>query len=432
MNKCLLLAATALASIACHAQSEWTYTQCLDYAREHNISLQQSQLQEQSADYTLEASKAQWLPSLSFSTSQNYGNTPFIDEGNKNVYNGSYGLNAQWTLYNGGQRENTIKRDELNTQISALSTESIFRSLETQILSLYINILYAKENIGICQDAAAVSLAQAERAKALMESGRISRVDYAQLNAQAEQDKYSVVNATATYDNQRMQLKKLLQLGLTQQIDVVTVDFPESAVLAPQPPIEESYQMALLTDVELQSNKLSLESAELEEKIAGASGKPQISVNAGVGTGAGAPGSSLWNQLKWQWNETVGLSVNVPIFDQKQTKTAVAKAKIQKMSADLDIEDRKNEIEQLIEELYISLSNNQAKYQAGITQVESAALSAELTNLQFENGLVNPVELLQAHNNELQARSELLQAKYMVLLDKKMLEYYRTATVTLN
>lgn len=124
--------------------------------------------------------------------------------------------------------------------------------------------------------------------------------------------------------------------------------------------------------------------------------------------------------------------MNVPIFDQKQTKTAVAKAKIQKMSADLDIEDRKNEIEQLIEELYISLSNNQAKYQAGITQVESAALSAELTNLQFENGLVNPVELLQAHNNELQARSELLQAKYMVLLDKKMLEYYRTATVTLN
>ncbi len=432
MYKCLLSTAAVLASIASHAQTEWSYSQCLDYARDHNISLQQSVLQQQSSEYTLEASKAQWLPSLSFSTSHNYGNTPFIDQGDKNVYNGTYGLNASWMLYNGGERENAIKRDELNTQISALNTEELYRSLETQILSLYINILYAKENIGICQDAAAVSQAQADRAKALMESGRISRVDYAQLKAQAEQDKYSVVSAQSTYDNQRMQLKKLLQLGLTEQIDVVNVDFPESAVLAPQPPIEESYQLALLTDVELQSDKLSLESAELEQKIASASGKPQISVNAGVGTGAGYPGSSFWNQLKWQWNENVGISLSVPILDQKKTKTAVAQAKIQKMTADLEIENRKNDIAQLIEELYISLSSNQAKYQAGITQVESTALTAELTNQQFENGLVNPVELLQAHNNELQARSELLQSKYMVLLDKKMLEYYRTAKVTLN
>ncbi len=432
MNRSILLGAVAMAALTCQAQSEWTYSQCLDYARAHNISLQQSQLQELSTGYTLEASKAQWLPSLSFSTSHNYGNTPFIDQGNKNVYNGTYGLNASWTLYNGGERESTIKRDELSTQIASLSTEELYRSLETQILSLYINILYAKENIGICQDAAAVSQAQADRAKILMESGRISRVDYTQLYAQAEQDKYSVVNAVSTYDNQRMQLKKLLQLGLTEQIDVVDVDFPESAVLAPQPPIEESYQLALLTDVELASDKISLESAELDEKIAKASGRPQINVNAGVGTGAGYPGSSFWNQLKWQWNETVGLSLSVPIIDQKKTKTAVAKANIQRMSADLDIENRENEIAQLIEELYISLSSNQAKYTAGLTQVESAALSAELTNQQFEMGLVNPVELLQAHNNELQARSELLQAKYMVLLDKKMLEYYRTAAVTLN
>lgn len=421
-----------LAGMVVYAQREWTYSQCLDYAKEHNITLQQAQLQEQSSAYTLEASKAQWLPSLNFSTSHNYGNTPFIEQGNKNVYNGNYGLNASWTLYNGGERENTIKKDELSTQISALNTESVFRSLETQILSLYVNILYAKENITICQEASAVSEAQAERARQLMEAGRISRVDYAQLKAQAEQDKFAVVNAQSTYDNQKMQLKKLLQLGLTQQIDVVNVEFTEQQVMEPQPPIEESYQLALITDIELQSNKLSLESAQLDEKIAKAGKLPEISINAGVGTGAGYPGSSFWNQLKWQWNENIGISLSVPIFDQKRTKTAVAKANIQRMSANLDIEDRQNELAELIEEIYISLSSNQAKYMSGLTQVEYAAISAELTNEQFENGLVNPVELLQAHNNELQARSELLQAKYMVLLDKKMLEYYRTANITLN
>ncbi len=409
----------------------WTYSDCVDYAREHNISLQQSRLAEESSEYTLEASKAQWLPSLAFSTSQNYGNTPFIKSGDKNVYNGSYGLNASWTLYNGGQRENTIKRDELQTQISALATDELMRSLETEILSLYVNILYAKENIGICQEAADVSEAQAERARQLMESGRLSRVDYAQLKAQAETDRYSVVSAQGTYDNQRMQLKKLLQLGLTYQIYVQDVTYPESSVLAPLPPIEESYAMALATDVQLQSDKLARESAEYDIKIAQASKRPQISVNAGVGTGAGAPGDGFWDQLKWQWNETVGLSLSIPILDQKTTKTAVAKAKIAQMNADLDIENRESEMAQLIEALYISLAANQAKYVAGLDQVESTALSAQLTNAQFENGKVNTVELLQAHNAELQARSELLQAKYMVLLDKKMLEYYRTATILL-
>ncbi len=425
------LAALCLSASA-QSTDNWTYSQCVDYAREHNISLLQSQLQQQSAEYTLEASKAQWMPSLAFSTSHNYANSPWVEQGNKNVYNGTYNLSASWTLYNGGERENTIKRDQLQTQISQLNTEELMRSIETQILSLYINILYARENIGICQDAAAVSEAQAQRGKVLMESGRISRVDYAQLKAQAEQDAYSVVNAQGSYDNQRMQLKKLLQLGLTQQLDIVGVDFPEQAVLAPLPSMEESYQMALLTDVQLQNDELMSQSAEYDEKIAEAAKKPQISVNAGAGTGAGAPGSRFWDQLKWQWNENAGISLSIPILDQKRTKTAVAKAKIQKMSADLDIENRRNEIAQLIEELYISLGSNQACYESGLQQVESTALSAELTNAQFENGKVNPVELLQAHNAELQARSELLQAKYMILLDKKMLEYYRTAKITLN
>lgn len=426
----------ALSAICLYSPAQdidtWTYSQCVEYAREHNIPLLQSQLQQQSAEYTLEASKAQWLPSLGFSTSHNYANSPWIQQGNKNVYNGTYSLSASWTLYNGGERENTIKRDQLQTEISKLNTEELMRSIETQILSLYINILYARENIGICKDAAAVSAAQTERGRQLMESGRISRVDYAQLKAQAEQDAYSVVNAQGTYDTQRMQLKKLLQLGLTQQLDVFNVDFPESAVMAPLPSIEESYQMALITDVQLQSSELQSKSAEYDEKIAQAAKKPQISVNAGAGTGAGAPGSRFWDQLKWQWNENAGISLSIPILDQKRTKTAVAKAKIQKLSADLDIENRRNEIAQLIEELYISLGSNQARYESGLQQVESTALSAELTNAQFENGKVNPVELLQAHNAELQARSELLQAKYMVLLDKKMLEYYRTATITLN
>lgn len=431
MKKIVLSAIYASVAIMMQAQGTWTYQDCVDYAREHNISLKQSRLSEQSDAYTLEASKAQWLPSLGFATTQGFSNAPFNENGNKNTYNSDYGLNASWTLWNGGERENTIKRDELQTRISALSTDDLRRSLETEILQLYINILYAREAIGINEEAAAVSTAQAEQARQLMESGRLSRVDYTQLEAQAEQDRYAVVNAQGTYETQRMQLKKLLELGLTEQLEIEAVEFAEADVLAQLPSIEESYSMALATDSKLRGDELSVESAELEKKIAKAGYYPSLAVTAGVGTSYMAPGASFGNQLKWGLNESVGLTVSIPIFDKKQTKTAVAKANVQQLNAELEIASRQNEIAQTIEGLYIDLKAAQARYVSGQEQVKSTALSAELVGEQFNLGLVNTVELLTAHNALLQAQRELLQAKYMAMLDHKLIEFYRTSSVSL-
>lgn len=79
----------------------WSYADCVEYARLHNISLQKSRLSEQASEYTLDESKAQWQPSLDFSTTQGFTNHPW-GEGTKNSYNSTYGFNAGWTLYNGG------------------------------------------------------------------------------------------------------------------------------------------------------------------------------------------------------------------------------------------------------------------------------------------------------------------------------------------
>jgi outer membrane protein len=135
--------------------------------------------------------------------------------------------------------------------------------------------------------------------------------------------------------------------------------------------------------------------------------------------------------MKWGLNEQVGLSVSVPILDNKRNKVAVAQAKIDKMNAELDKEARANELSQIVEGWYIDLQSAQARYVSGQAQLESTALSDEYVNEQFKVGKVNTVELITAHNNLLSARRELLQAKYMAMLSQKMIEYYRTATVTM-
>lgn len=407
----------------------WSYAECVEYARANNISVKQSRLVEESDRYSLEAARARWAPSLNFATSHTLRNSPWADS-NKNSYTGDYGLNASWTVWDGGERENTIRREQLQGNIDALGTADMIRTVETELLSVYINILYAREAITINEEAASLSEAQAERARHLMESGRLSRVDYAQLEAQAEQDRYNVVSARSSYESRCMELKKLLELGIDAGITAAPVDWSADEVMKTLPPLDESFRMALATDAKLEAKKLEQQSAGYDVKIARAGYYPSISLNAGVGTAYGTPGRFV-DGIKTGVSESVGLTLSVPILDNRKTRTAVAQARIKELNSVLDYESRVNELGQAVEGWYIDLRSAQSRYTAGNAQVEAARLSDELVNEQFELGLVNTVELMQAHNTLVQARHELLQAKYMAMLGHKMIEYYRTASVTM-
>ncbi|WP_287081735.1 TolC family protein [Muribaculum sp.] len=144
-----------------------------------------------------------------------------------------------------------------------------------------------------------------------------------------------------------------------------------------------------------------------------------------------APGNNFGEQIKRSVSESIGLTLSLPILDGKRTKMAVARANAQRINAQLDTESRLNDIAQQIESCYIDLRAAQSRYTAGEEQVKSAELSNELVNEQFNLGLVNTIELLTAHNNLLEARHSLLQAKYMAILEHKMIEFYRTSSVTM-
>ena len=410
----------------------WSYADCVDYAMSHNITLQKVRLAEETAAYDLEEAKAQWEPTLDFATTHGFTNYPWGESGAKNAYNSSYGLNAGWTVWNGGARESTIKRNRLQTEISRLATGNQVRSLKTDLLQVYINILYARDAIRISEEAATLSGAQAERARQFMEAGKISKVDYAQLQAQYEQDCYAVVNARGVYDTRRMELKRLLELGIDSDIELVDVEWTAEQVLAELPPIDESFAMAVATDLQLQQLNLEKEGSALDVDLAKASGKPKISLNAGVGTGYSAPGNAFGTSLKRALNESVGLTLSVPILDNKKSGMAVAKAKVGEMNAQLDIDQRSTELSQEVENWYIDTRSAQARFEAGEGQLRAAELSHELVNERFNLGLVHPLELMSAHNTLVEARYSLLQARYMAMLGRKMIEYYRTADVILN
>lgn len=421
--------ALALASLTASAQT-WTYADCVDYARSHNISLKKSVLNEESSAVDLEEAKAQWQPTLDFATTHGLTNNPW-GQGDKTAYNSTYGLNAGWTVWNGGIRENNIKQSRLRTEINRLNTGDIMRTLETDLLQVYLNILYAKEAISIYEEAVKLSGAQADRARQLMEAGKLSKVDYAQLSSQYEQDNYSLVNARGTYDTRRMELKQLLELSIESDITLAQVEWTAGQVLAALPPVEESYRLAVGTDLKIRGLELEKSSSDLDIAIAKAGRSSKISLNAGIGTGYYAPGGSFGQSLKQGFNESIGLTLSIPIFDNKKTKSAVSRAKVAKLGAELDIEKRQNDLAQTVENWYIDTRSAQSRYKAAESRLEASRLSNELTNEQFSLGYINIVELMTAHNAYIEARHQLLQSKYMAMLGQKMIEFYRTSSVTI-
>ena len=150
----------------------------------------------------------------------------------------------------------------------------------------------------------------------------------------------------------------------------------------------------------------------------------------GTGNGSGT-GYSFGDQLLNGLNEHIGVTLSIPILDNKTNKSNVAKAKIEKLNTSLKLQSKLNDVAQSVENYYIEAQNAQAKYVSGKKQLASAELTDELTNEQFKLGLVNTLDLLSSHNSLLNARQELLQSKYMTILNIKMLDFYGNKGITL-
>ena len=412
--------------------SAWSYRDCVEYAFNHNINLQKKVLTNETDEATLESSKAQWHPSLSFSTTQGYTNYARPDEStDRNIYNGTYGLNASWTVFNGNIRRNQIKADELQRQISQLGISDYQYTLKTEILSKYINILYAKEAVEIAKKNLEVSEYQLTRAKELMESGKMSRVDYSQIESQYYTDKYGVTSAESSLTSAKIELKTLLELDINADFDIAEADLSDESAMASLPEKADVFSDACSWIPSLEQYRLAMEMNDYSIKIAKGGYYPQIALNAGIATANNSGAGKFGSQFIDRMNEQIALTINIPILDNKKNKTAVTKAKINRLNAELDLQSSLTTLSQTIESIYTDALNAQAQYASCSEQVKSAQLTDNLVNEQFKLGMINTLDLLNAHNSLFDAQQKQLQAKYMAILNLKMLQFYSTSEINL-
>lgn len=434
-----LIAMITLCSIDVMAQ-QWTLRDCIEYALANNISLKKTKLQEYSAIEDIKQSQAELLPSLSFSTSQNGTYRPWPEEGKATVdngyvqssvdkvyYSGSYSVSGNWTVWNGGHNTKTIKLNKLTAEQARLDSAETANSIQEQIAQLYVQILYSNDAINVCKKSLETSRKNEERGKEMFDVGKLSKADLAQLTAQRAQDEYNIVEAESNMRNYKRQLKQVLQIAEDKEFDIVIPETTDEMALKKIPALNDVYASTLTIRPEIKNAKLGIESSELSIKIAKAQRLPTIGLNAGVSTNTTSMSDNAWGtQLKNNVNVGAGFTVSIPLFDNRASKTAVNKAKIQKENYLLELQDKQTTLYSTVENYWLQAVTNQNKFKAAKFSTESARASYELLSEQFAQGLKNIVELMTGKNNLLTAQQNELQSKYLAILNIDMLRFYET------
>ena len=437
MKKKIIPCALALLQALALNAKVWTLQECIDYALENSITLKQAKIKTLQSHEDMLQSRSALFPSVSFSTNQNANYRPFststtnLTNGSmttntkKVTYNGSYGINANWTVWNWNKNRMAIEQNRLTEEKNELNELTQANTIQEEILQLYIQILYETEAVRVNEEIVKASEAKADRAKVMVEVGSLAHVDWMQLEAQVDKDKYSLVTAQSQLANYKLQLKQLLELEGDEPFEVVNPEVDEQYVLSIVPDKESVYQAALNNRPEIRSSEVAIEAAKLSIRSARTGYKPTVNMTAGIGTSnASGQTKTFGEQIKNNFSNSLGFTVSMPIFDNLTTRTAIRKAKYAKMDSELALQAQKKTIYKNVEKYWFDATSSQQQYIYAKKNRESMQESYNLVSEQFNLGLKNIIELTTGKNNLLQAEQQMLQTKYTTLYNKALLKFY--------
>lgn len=439
---CLLVGLLSAAGM--WGQHKWTLDECLNYALENNLSLKQTKIQAESSSEDEAQSKANLFPTVSASTSHSLSYRPFSEvttqlsngtltsSQSETSFNGTYGINASWTVWNGGKLQKNVKKAGMTREIAELSVQETANTIQEQITQLYIQILYEAEALSV--DSAVLEAAKLQRdvAAARVEIGDMAKVDLSQLEAQVAQDQLSLVQAQTQLASYKLQLKQLLEIDGDAEFDVALPTVDDDRVLQLLPTTREVYEAALEVRPEIKSSQIDIQSADLDISIARAGYMPTISLSAGVNSSWMNGSGSAWaEQIKKNLSISPSISLSIPIWDGRDTKTSIRKAKLAKETSTLQLQSEQKELWSTIENYHLNAETAQARYNASVASVDANQESYDLLSEQFRLGLKNIVELTTGKNDLLEAKQSLLESKYTALYNMAMLRFYKGEVIEL-
>lgn len=322
---------------------------------------------------------------------------------------------------------NAIKKQETDLQAAILDVEKTKNDIALNITSLYLQIIFNQELLGVAQGQYEITRQQVDRTQKLVDAGSLPYGNLLEIKSQAARESLNITSQENALIISRLNLAQMLDLEDYNTFDVIQPELPEinEGILAGS---DDIYQRAVLSLPEIKSREMLLNSSQYNLKIAKGNYIPQLSLNGGWNTGVYKRQNDntfdFNKQFKNNASSYVGLSLSIPIFNGLATRTNAKNATLGVRNAEYELYNQKMALRKEIQQAYADAVNAMKKYSSATEAVKSYLESFDYTQKKYDVGLVNSVDYNTAKNDLTRSQSELLQAKYEYILRTKILDFY--------
>ena len=431
-NKTFMCALLFCGTIAAQAAQPWSLDSCISYAVTHNIQVRQRQLETEGGRLAVTEAKDAFLPNVSASASQgfNFGRGLTSDNtyADRNTSNFQWGVSLNLPLFQGLENVRRLKYAKSSLTQTLYEYEAAKDDIELNVITQYMQVLYAREVVKSAQAQVEMSEFELERQQTLAQAGKIAESEVYDIEAQLAQNRLQLVSAQGDAHVQLITLANLLQLSDTDTFDIAPVEgdaplLPSAASVVGQ---------AMTSNNSILAARAAVTSARDNISLAKSGWIPRLSFGASTGSQyysvSGFDNESFASQMRHNHTTYFGFTLTVPLFDAFSTRNAVRRARLQHLQATLEAERRETEIEKTIRMAHTQAVTSRDQYRSSQQSLEAVEKAFEAVSEKFSLGRATSYEYQQASNNLYRTRISAIQARYDYLLRCRILDFYQSGS----
>ena len=426
-----------------NAQQVITIQQAVDNTLNNNLTIKQAQFSAAITQENLTQSKYAIYPNLNASVSPNLTFGRGLDQTTFQVTNQtslytSGNLSTNVDLFQGFSKINQIRQNKLLLQADQTNVDKIKNDLILNVVTAYLQVLYNTDLERASKEQLEIANKTLIRENALLDAGNKTLADVSQAKSQVATAELNLTNAQNALSISYLTLGQLMEMQPNQRFVVQAPLIDNVKAASSTANAEEIYNNALniFPDIKL----ASLRSLAAKQAIAVAKGaySPSLSLGAGLNTSysyqfdySGVfPQSSFADQINQRLGQSIGMSLQIPIFNGFTARSSVRRAKITYQNTLTSEQLAKNNLNKVIFQATTDLKAAESRFSSTQNAFDAQKDAFYVVEQRYNVGLVNSLDYSTAQTNRNKAEIDFIQAKYDLLFRAKVIDYYLGKQIT--
>ncbi len=430
MKKILTSALIAVLTVSPTIAAEpWSLDSCISYAVSHNLTVKSRDISLKIARQDAIDALDRFLPTVQAGASQSFsfgrGLTAENTYANRNTSNFGWQVGLSLPLFQGLRNIRNVDYNVTNVMMVMEQYESAKDDVTLNVIAQYLQVLYNQEIYKVALEQLNLSRTELQRRRDLLEAGKIPELDLIQAESQVAQDELTAVTAQNDCTMALLNLTQLLELPTAEGFEVLPVNESEQRML---PSAETVYSTALGINHGILASEYGVKAARKYTKVAKSGYLPTLSFNAGIGSNyyktSGFNNEGFGPQMRHNLSKSLGFSLSIPIFDAFSTRNSVRRARLQEISATLQLDQAKNDLYKTIMQAHTQAIAADKRRESSEIASRSTLAALDAMREKYNYGKATATEFEQAKTEYIRAVSTAVQAKYESMLRRRILSFY--------